>query len=154
MRSPCCVSVDHPIFLWGLRNHLVVCMSSPNFFVFYAVHVISKESWLFVLPRTYCYLKRRFGDGFCCIWFIPNTVLLLGVRRYWLVLQFGSTVYVFYMRMVTESCPKNVVLNKNRTMDRVQNVNHDSKNVTEFSETWKFITVVTRAPHRSLSWAQ
>jgi hypothetical protein len=41
----------------GLCDHLDVCviLSAPNFLVFFVVHVISKESWLLVLPRTYCH---------------------------------------------------------------------------------------------------
>lgn len=41
--------------LGGLRDHFAVCVYclSALFFVFYAVRVISKDSWQLVLPRTY-----------------------------------------------------------------------------------------------------
>jgi hypothetical protein len=45
MRSPCCLR-PHTFLLGGIWDHLTVPLP-PNFFVFYAVCVISKESgWL------------------------------------------------------------------------------------------------------------
>jgi hypothetical protein len=58
MISPCCLSL-YPlpplIFVRGLMRSLCRLFAPPpNFFVFYVVHVVSKESRQLILPRTSC----------------------------------------------------------------------------------------------------
>jgi hypothetical protein len=48
-----CLCIPSSFSLAGLCDHLTVCLCiPPNFFVFYAVRDISKESGRLVLPRT------------------------------------------------------------------------------------------------------
>jgi hypothetical protein len=62
MRSPCCLSVylSVPVNLSIYSFHFfeaceiaLLSVHPPNFFVFYEVHVVSKESRLSILPRTF-----------------------------------------------------------------------------------------------------
>jgi hypothetical protein len=70
-----CGSLDFSQICWPPRpvtgislpficNRLAVCVSYFNFFVIYAVHVVSKANRRLVLFRTFCFMKGIFMPEF------------------------------------------------------------------------------------------
>jgi hypothetical protein len=59
MRSCCCLCVSPPPSLLGNGSVKVSFSLLANGYVFYAVHVVSKESRRLVLPRTSCFQNKE-----------------------------------------------------------------------------------------------
>jgi hypothetical protein len=63
MTSSCWLSVSNPIIFVRrlmIPPCLCVCVSTPNFFVFYAVRVMSKKRMRLILPTTSCVYSKHF----------------------------------------------------------------------------------------------